>query len=471
MRKSAELGLLMAEIPEEYGGLELDKASGMLLAEKLGASGAFATTFMAHTGIGTLPLVYYGTPEQKSRYLEKLGSGEWLAAYCLTEPDSGSDALGAKATATLSETAAVISSTARNSSLPMLPLPTCLRSLPRLTKSTSPVSWWSGPCRGYLLAPRKRSSASRGPPPGSSFWTTCGCRKKTCSARSARDTRSLSTYSMSAVSSSGPGRSAAPRSPLPPALCTPMSASSSAGASAASVPFGKNLPNLAAGMYASESVVYRLAGLIDSRIALIPKDTPNYFEEYQKAIEEYAAECAISKVYCSEVLAAVVDEVLQIHGGYGFVSEYPAERYYRDARISRIYEGTNEINRMLIPGTLLRKGMKGELPLMEAIREAAATGQPAEKAATLVHFARQGALLENLKRLLLLLAGAAVQKFQDKLANEQETLLALSDVAIQIFALESAILRAERHVYRRAIPERDSCRRSLKSVPSMRSAS
>ena len=207
----------------------------------------------------------------------------------------------------------------------------------------------------------------------------------------------------------------------------------------------EKLADLTAGIFASESVVYRLAGLIDSRIALIDRDTPNYYEEYQKAIEEYAAECAISKVFCSEVLADVVDEVLQIHGGYGFVSEYPAERFYRDARISRIYEGTNEINRILIPGTILRKGMKGELPLMEAIRRAATTSSSeTPPAGQLVHFARQEVLLQNLKTLFMLLAGSALQKYQEKVANEQEVLLALADVAIQIYALESAVLRAEK---------------------------
>jgi len=444
MRKSAELGLLMAEIPEEYGGLELDKASGMLLAEKLGASGAFATTFMAHTGIGTLPLVYYGTPEQKSRYLEKLGSGEWLAAYCLTEPDSGSDALGAKATATLSEDGSCYILNGTKQFITNAAFADLFTVFAKIDKEHF---------TGFLV---ERTM------PGVSL----GAEEKKLGIKGS-STRQLILDNVrvpkeNLLGEIGKGHKIAfnvlnvGRIKLGAGAVGGAKIAFAAGAVYANErkQFGRSigsfgairekLADLAAGMYASESVVYRLAGLIDSRIALIPKDTPNYFEEYQKAIEEYAAECAISKVYCSEVLAAVVDEVLQIHGGYGFVSEYPAERYYRDARISRIYEGTNEINRMLIPGTLLRKGMKGELPLMEAIREAAATGQPAEKAATLVHFARQGALLENLKRLLLLLAGAAVQKFQDKLANEQETLLALSDVAIQIFALESAILRAEK---------------------------
>ena len=192
--------------------------------------------------------------------------------------------------------------------------------------------------------------------------------------------------------------------------------------------------------------MYRLAGLLDTKLATIEKGIDNYYEEYQKAIEEYAPECAISKVYCSEVLAHTVDEVLQIHGGYGFVSEYPAERYYRDERINRIFEGTNEINRLLIPGMILRKSMKGELPLQqEAMKAFESLMTPSfEEIDDSIPFAREKALLKNLKTLFLILAGTGVQKFMDRIADEQEVLLAAADIAIQIFALESAVLRAEK---------------------------
>jgi len=444
MRKSAELGLLMAEIPEEYGGLELDKASGMLLAEKLGASGAFATTFMAHTGIGTLPLVYYGTPEQKSRYLEKLGSGEWLGAYCLTEPDSGSDALGAKATATLSEDGSCYILNGTKQFITNAAFANLFTVFAKIDKEHFTGFLVERNMPGVSLGNEEKKLGIKGSSTRQLILDNVRVPKENLLGEIGKGHKIA--FNVLNVGRIKLGAGAVGGSKIAFAAgATYANERKQFGRSIGS--FGairEKLADMTAGIFASESVVYRLAGLIDSRIALIPKGTPNYFEEYQKAIEEYAAECAISKVYCSEVLASVVDEVLQIHGGYGFVSEYPAERFYRDARISRIYEGTNEINRMLIPGTLLRKGMKGELPLQEAIKEAVATGQPAETAASLVHFSRQGLLLENLKRVLLLLAGAAVQRFQDKLANEQEVLLALSDVAIQIFALESAVLRAEK---------------------------
>ena len=201
-----------------------------------------------------------------------------------------------------------------------------------------------------------------------------------------------------------------------------------------------------ADLFASESLVYRLAGLIDDRLATIPKDAPHYYESYQGAIEEYSIECAISKVFCSEVLADVVDEVVQIHGGYGFVQEYPAEKYYRDERINRIFEGTNEINRLLIPGTLLRRAMKGEIPLEREARKAfeSLLSPSLDEIDPSVPFAAEKATIANLKKVFLVISGAAVKRFGAGLKDEQEVLLAAADVAIQAFAIESAVLRAER---------------------------
>jgi alkylation response protein AidB-like acyl-CoA dehydrogenase len=208
----------------------------------------------------------------------------------------------------------------------------------------------------------------------------------------------------------------------------------------------EKIADLTAKIYASESLIYRLAGQLDTNLATIDKSIGNYYEEYQRCIEEYAPECGIAKVFCSEVLAKTVDEVVQIHGGYGFCSEYPAERYYRDERINRIFEGTNEINRLLIPGMILRKSMKGELPLQaEAMKAFESLMTPSFEEIEDKPFAAEKVLLKNMKTLFLILAGAGVQKFMDKLANEQEILMAAADLAIQIYALESAVLRAEKN--------------------------
>jgi len=208
----------------------------------------------------------------------------------------------------------------------------------------------------------------------------------------------------------------------------------------------EKLADRAADFFASESLVFRLAGMIDDRLATLQKDQPRYYEAVQAGIEEYAIECAIAKVFCSEMLADVVDDVVQIHGGYGFTQEYAAERFYRDERINRIFEGTNEINRLLIPGTILRRALKGELPIaQESMKAMEALMAPSlDELDPDDPFAVEKAALANLKRVFLVVAGAAVQRYGEKLKDEQEALLALADVAIQTFAAESALLRAEK---------------------------
>ena len=446
MKNCGELGLLMAEVPEEYGGLELDKASGMLLAEKMGATGAFATTFMAHTGIGTLPLVYYGTVEQKGRYLDKLGSGEWLAAYCLTEPDSGSDALGAKATATLSEDGSCYILNGTKQFITNAAFADLFTVFAKIDKEHFTGFLVERTLPGVSLGNEEKKLGIKGSSTRQLILDNVRVPKENLLGEIGKGHKIAFNVLNVGRIKLGAGAIGASKIAFA-AGATYANERKQFGRSIGS--FGairEKLADLTAGIFASEAIVYRLAGLIDNRIALIDRDMPNYYEEYQKAIEEYAAECAISKVFCSEVLADVVDEVLQIHGGYGFVSEYPAERFYRDARISRIYEGTNEINRVLIPGTFLRKGMKGEIPLVQAIQKAAALDSSPEVASStpLVYFPKHAVLLQNLKTLFLVLAGVAVQKHQEKLANEQEVLIALADVAIQIYALESAVLRAEK---------------------------
>jgi hypothetical protein len=199
-------------------------------------------------------------------------------------------------------------------------------------------------------------------------------------------------------------------------------------------------------IFAAESLIYRLAGLIDDKLATIDKGIDDYYYQYQKGIEDYSTECAISKVFCSEVLGRTVDEVVQIHGGAGFCSEYPAERFYRDERINRIFEGTNEINRLLIPGTVLKKSLKGELPLQAKAMEAfeALMTPSFDELDESIPFIAEKTLLGNLKTLFLILSGNAVQKYMLKLQDEQEILITAADLAIQIFAIESSVLRAEK---------------------------
>ncbi len=446
LQKSGELGLLMIDAPEEYGGLELDKVTSMLVAEKMAASGAFSVAYTCHTGIGTLPLVYYGTPEQKEQYLEKLISGEWAAAYCLTEPGSGSDALGAGATATLSDDGKhyILNGTKQfitNGSFAQL-----YTVFAKIDKEHFTAFLVERDFEGLVVGAEEKKLGIKGS-------STTQIILDNCKVPVENVLGAIGKGHKIAFNVLNVGRvklGAAVTGAAKVALVDGVKYANERKQFGKSIgSFGaiqEKIADLTAEIFAADSLVYRLSGQLDTKLATIDKGVDNYYEEYQKGIEEYSAECAIAKVYCSEVLARVVDEVLQIHGGYGFVSEYPAERYYRDERINRIFEGTNEINRLLIPGTILRKSMKGELPLQqEAMKAFESLMTPSfEEIDDSVPFAKEKALIKNLKTLFLILSGSAVQKFMDSLQNEQEILMAAADIAIQIYAVESAVLRAEK---------------------------
>ncbi len=445
MRKCGELGLLMIDAPEEYGGLELDKATSMLVGEKIAPAGSFSVAYAAHTGIGTLPLVYYGTATQKQKYLEKIITGEWISAYCLTEPGSGSDALGARATAVLSDDGQhyILNGTKQfitNGSFANL-----FTVFAKIDKEHLTAFLVEKDFEGLVVGAEEKKLGIKGSSTTQIILDNCKVPVGNLLGeigkghKIAFNVLNVGRFKLGACVT-GAAKQAM--------LVGVKYANERKQFGQAISEFGairEKIADLNADIFAAESLVYRLAGLLDNRLATIDKGIDNYYVEYQKGIEEYATECAISKVFCSDVLARVVDEVVQIHGGYGFVSEYPAERFYRDERINRIFEGTNEINRLLIPGMILRKSMKGELPLQaEAMKAFEALMTPSfEELDTSVPFAAEKVLLKNLKTLFLILAGTAVQKHMDKLANEQEILLAAADMAIQIFAIESAVLRAE----------------------------
>jgi alkylation response protein AidB-like acyl-CoA dehydrogenase len=458
MKRCGELGLLMMDTPESYGGLDLDKATTMLAAEKMAGSGSFSVVYSAHTGIGTLPLVYYGTEEQKQKYLGKLISGAWIAAYCLTEPDSGSDALGAKATATLSEdgTFYLLNGTKQfttNGSIADL-----YTIFAKVDKEHFTAFLVERDTEGLSVGPEEKKLGIKG------------------SSTTQVILQNAKVPAENLLGEIGKGHKIAfnvlnvGRFKLGAAVTGAAKGALETGIRYANLrkQFGRQISSfgaikekiadLTAGIFAAESLVYRLAGLIDDRLATIPKETANYYDAYQRGIEEYAIECAIAKVFCSEVLADVVDEVVQIHGGYGFVQEYPAERYYRDERINRIFEGTNEINRLLIPGILLTRSAKGEIPLQrEAMKAFEALLTPSlEELDDADPLSAEKTLVANLKQAFLVVAAAGAQKFMQNIKEEQEILLAVADVAINIFAVESAVLRAEK-----MLPKQSEARRGV----------
>ena len=445
-KKCGGLGLLMMDTPEAYGGMELDKVTSMLVAEKIAPAGGFSVAYAAHTGIGTLPLVYYGTEAQKEQYLPKLVSGEWPAAYCLTEPGSGSDALGARATAILSEdgTHYILNGTKQfitNGSFAKLFIV-----FAKIDKELFTAFLVEKDFEGLVIGPEEKKMGIKGSSTTQVILDNCKVPVENLLGEAGKGHKiAFNVLNVGRFKLGACVTGAAKQATLVGVKYANERKQFNQPISS----FGaiqEKIADLTADTFAAESLVYRLAGLLDTKLATIDREIDSYYIEYQKGIEEYATECAISKVFCSEVLARVVDEVVQIHGGYGFVSEYPAERFYRDERINRIYEGTNEINRLLIPGMILKKSMKGELPLQaEAMKAFESLMTPSfEELDDSIPFAAEKALLKNLKTLFLILAGTAVQKYMTKLADEQEILMAAADIAIQIFAIESAVLRAEK---------------------------
>jgi len=444
MKRAGELGLLLIDVPEEYGGLELDKATNALVTETISAYGGFTGAFTTHTGIGTIPLVYYGTKAQKEKYLGRIITGELITAYCLTEPDSGSDALGAK-------TSAVLSADGRDYVL-------------NGTKQFITNGGIAGLYTVFAKVDREHFTAflvERSFP-----GVTAGPEEKKLGIRGSSTTAVILEDARVPVENVlgevGKGHKIAfnvlniGRFKLGAGVTGIAKVAFAEGARYANarrqfgVPiatFGAIREKIADGVadiFRAESIVYRVAGLLDRRLASIEKGTPNYYGAYQKGVEEYAVECAIAKVYCSEAVNRIADEALQIHGGYGYIQEYPVERFYRDARVNRIVEGTNEINRLFISGTLFKRAMTGEIDLMPGVMKAAETlkaGIPANPEGT-GPCAAERALSTNLKSVYLAVAGLAVHKHMEKLRDEQEILMALADAAIEIFALECAVLRA-----------------------------
>ncbi len=446
MKRCGELGLLMIDAPEEYGGLELDKATSMLVAEKISTVGSFSVTYSAHTGIGTLPLVYYGTKEQKEKYLKKIISGEWIAAYCLTEPDSGSDALGAKATATLSADGKYYLLNGTKQFITNGSFANLYTIFAKIDKEHFTAFLVERNTEGLSVGAEEKKLGIRGTSTTQIVLENAKVPKENLLGTIGKGHKIAFNVLNVGRFKLGAGVTGAAKHALGEGIKYAVIRKQFGVPIASFGAIKEKIADQTAAIFASESLVYRLAGMIDNKLATIAKDTPDYYAVYQKGIEEYAIECAIAKVFCSEVLAAVVDEVVQIFGGYGFIQEYPAERFYRDERINRLFEGTNEINRLLIPGMILTRSMKGEIPLQrEAMKAIEALTTPSyDESGDSGLFTAEKTLLANLKKVFLVIAGSGVQKFMTTIKDEQEVLLAVADIAINIFAIESSVLRAEK---------------------------
>ena len=446
LKKAGELGLSSSEIPEAYGGLEMDKVTAAVIADHIAKYAGFATTWGGHTGIGTLPIVYFGTEEQKKKYLPRLAAGEIVGAYALSEASSGSDALNCRARAELSKDGKHYILNGEKMWITNAGFADLFTVFAKVDgeKFTAFLVEKSFP--GFSVGAEEHKMGIRGS-------STCPIILNDCKVPSENVLGEIGKGHVIAFNILNVGRFKLG------AMCVGgarLSLESAIGYAKQRKAFGKviadfglvreKLANMAVGIYTGEALVYRTVGMMDVALAEIDKSRADAAKETRKAIEEYAVECSIIKVWGSEMVDYVVDETVQIYGGYGFVEEYPAERAYRDARINRIFEGTNEINRLIITGFLLKRAMSGQLPLMPAIKKLMdeVLSGPSLGEEIKGPLAEERKLVMSAKKLGLFVAGAATQKYMQAIQDQQEVMGAIADMVIETYAMESAVLRAQK---------------------------
>lgn len=447
LRKAGEVGLLGADVPEAYGGMGLDKVSTTLISEKLTKASSFALSAGAHVGIGTLPIVFFGTDAQKRKYLPKLATGELLAAYCLTEPSSGSDALGAKTTAVLSEDGTHYVLNGTKQFITNAGFADIFIVYAKVNGTDFSTFIVERSMEGVSIGPEEKKMGIKGS-------STCPLILEDVKVPVENLLWEVGKGHLIAFNILNIGRFKLAAGCLGSSKDAIEYAAKYAnertqfGQKISSFPLiGKKLAEMNTRTFVLESMVYRTAGLFDVGLADVDYSSADVGYQSAKQIAEYQLECSINKVFGSEVLDFVADEGVQIHGGYGFTQEYRIERIYRDSRINRIFEGTNEINRLLIPGALVKRAMKGELPLLQAAQKLQAELMEPIPSRTFEGTLEEEAYLLSMAKKIFLMVGAqAVQKYQLKLEREQEVLSHLADMMIAIYAMESALLRTKKRI-------------------------
>ena len=442
LKKASDAGLTNADVPAEYGGSEMDKVSSALIADHIAKCGSFSVTYGAHSGIGTLPIVYFGTEAQKKKYLPRLASGEIIGAYALSESTSGSDAMNPRTKAVLSADKKHYVLNGEKMWITNANFADLFVVFAKVDgeKFTAFIVEKTFP--GFSVGAEEKKLGIRGSSTAPLILNDCQVPVENVLGEIGKghiiafNILNIGRFKLGAACIGGS------RNTLTHAI----------GYAKQRKAFGKviadfglireKLAQMAAGIYTGEAMVYRTVGMMDVALNEIEKGSADESKATRKAIEEYAVECSIIKVWASELLDMVVDETVQVFGGYGFVEEYPAERAYRDSRVNRIFEGTNEINRMIITGFLMKRALSGQLPLLPAIKKvmdellAGPSTDEIEGA-----LAAERTIVSNAKKIGLLVAGAASQKYMQDLVNHQEVMGAIADIIIEAFAMESAVLR------------------------------
>jgi butyryl-CoA dehydrogenase len=448
LKKAGDLGLSGVEIPEAYGGLEMDKVTAAVIADHIAKYAGFATTWGGHSGIGTLPIVYFGTEDQKKKYLPKLAAGEIVGAYALSESSSGSDAMNCRARAELSKDGKHYILNGEKMWITNAGFADLFTVFAKVDGEKFSAFLVERTYPGFSVGAEEHKMGIRGS-------STCPIILNDCHVPVENLLGEIGKGHVIAFNILNIGRFKLG------AMCVGgarVSLENAVGYAKQRKAFGKviadfglireKIANMAALIYVGESLVYRTVGMMDAALSEVDKSSAEAMKETRKAIEEYAVECSIIKVWGSEMIDYVVDETMQIFAGYGFVEEYPAERAYRDARINRIFEGTNEINRLIITGFLLKRAMSGQLALMPAIKKlmdevlsGPTMGEEIEGP-----LAEERKLVAQAKKLGLFAAGSATQKYMQAIQDQQEVMGAIADMTIETYAMESAVLRAQKLV-------------------------
>ena len=447
-KKAGELGLLGISVPEEFGGMGMSFNTSMLIADIIGGSGSFSTTYGAHTGIGTLPILYYGTEAQKQQYLPKLASGEWAACYCLTEPDAGSDANSGKTKAVLSPDGKHYLLTGQKMWISNAGFADLFIVFAKIEDDKNLTAFIvEKTFGGITMNEEEKKMGIKGSSTRQVFFNDCPVPvENMLSDRQNGFKIAVNILNIGRVKL-GAGVLGGVRTVITHAINYSTERKQFGVSINTFGAMKSKLAEMAAKTYVTESLCYRAGQDIEDRINTYIAEGMKESEAKLKGVEAFAIECAIAKIHGSEVLDYVVDQGVQIYGGMGYSADAPMERAYRDARISRIYEGTNEINRMLMVGMLLKRAMKGEVNLFEpamAISKELTSVPSFESIDTSELFAAEKEVLKNLKKVFLMVGGKAAMALQDKIEDEQEVMMNLADIMTEIYATESAILRTEK---------------------------
>jgi alkylation response protein AidB-like acyl-CoA dehydrogenase len=442
LRKSADLGLTAVAIPERFGGMEMDLASVMIVGEHLGRDASYGSWHSAHTGIGTLPILFFGNEEQKQRYLPRLAKAEILAAYALTEPLAGSDALAVRTRADLSSDGKHYVLNGQKMWITNGGAAGLFTVFAKVGGESFTAFLVERGFPGVSSGAEEHKMGIKGSSTTAVYFDNVRVPVENVLGEIGRGHVIAFNILNIGRLKLGPGSIGAAKNVL--AVCLKYAKERRAFGSAIAE-FGAiqhKLAEMAIRIYAVESMVWRVVGLIENQLKAASQDKSDASRTELKAVEEYAAECSMIKVYASEMLDYVVDEGVQIHGGYGYHQDYLVERAYRDSRINRIFEGTNEINRLLIPGMLLKRAARGQLALLPAV-QSVLSGSPTAGSGDSDEEMR---LVHNAKQIALLAIGIADQKYGTELQKQQEVLMSISDIIMESLAMESSLLRSRKRL-------------------------